>query len=434
MNADRICTWLGLPVGSWPPSHYALLGLEPGASDLELIDQKVHERYAQLRSYQLSQPDEASAAMSRLSQAFICLTDPKAKQAYDDVLFGRVPPPPPAPAAPPAPAPPAAANPAAELESISQADPLAWLFGPWSQPPATAPPGAPPPPKQVLDYQQAPPPPVHVLDWSKAPPPPPRGPDADAPPEDESGGNGVPTVPVAEVVALPGVPVADGTAPQTATAAPPTPAAPHAPPVDPVVDAAQRSEAARRGLGTKRGVYQRIARTRALFRAWEQVGKFLDDPNRRLTRAADAKDFTANLAAVLEGLERFPPILGQNGQPGYYVVGLARQQAIVPIFRRLALSQREVLARDWREGRRLLVSHRQMLRDVVRSLRKHSRYRLSRWIWRWYAGSPRKQTRWRRLVLATAVFMDEHRGLVWALAIVLMLLLAGAWVFIILVT
>jgi hypothetical protein len=418
MNADLICTWLGLPAGAWPPSHYALLGLGPGESDLELIDQKVHERYAQLRSYQLSQPDEASAAMSRLSQAFICLTDPKAKQAYDDVLLGRVPPPLPPPAGPAPPAPPAAEGPPCDLENISQADPLAWLFGPWSQPPVTAPPGAAPPPKQVLDYQQAPPPPVHVLDWSKAPPPPPHAPDAPAPPDEDAGGNGVPTVPVAEVVALPGVPVPDG-ATRAAGAAPPSapaaPSPPAPPPVDPVVEAAQQSEAARRGLGTKRGVYQRIARTRQLFRAWEHVGKYLDDPNRRLTRMADAKEFTANLAAMLEGLEHFPPILGHDGQPGYYVVGLARQQALVPIFRRLSLSQREVLSRDWREGRRLLVCHRQMLRDVVRSLRK--------------------QSRWGRLRHGVRGFVADHRlavGLVLAaflLLVVLGLGFAGWWAY-----
>ena len=83
MENDKIRAWLGLPAGNWPPDHYALLGLSPGEVDAARIEQHVHDRLAKLRCYQLSHPEQATEAMNRLAQAFMCLTDPKAKQAYD---------------------------------------------------------------------------------------------------------------------------------------------------------------------------------------------------------------------------------------------------------------------------------------------------------------------------------------------------------------
>src|SRR5437016_14590192 len=83
MKSDQIYTWLGLPAGAWPPDHYTLLGLSPGERDVARIEQHVHDRLAKLRCYQLSHPDQATEAMNRLAQAFLCLTDPAAKKAYD---------------------------------------------------------------------------------------------------------------------------------------------------------------------------------------------------------------------------------------------------------------------------------------------------------------------------------------------------------------
>src|SRR5438093_1194403 len=83
MTHDMICGWLGLPPGNWPPDHYTLLGLPPGEGNPERIDQEVHARLAKLRCYQISHPELATQAMNRLAQAFLCLTDPSAKKAYD---------------------------------------------------------------------------------------------------------------------------------------------------------------------------------------------------------------------------------------------------------------------------------------------------------------------------------------------------------------
>src|SRR5271157_3425368 len=90
MKHEAICAWLGLVPQNWPPDHYTLLGLEPGEPDVARIEQRVHERLARLRCYQLSHPEQATEAMNRLAQAFVCLTDPSAKKAYDAALgIGR---------------------------------------------------------------------------------------------------------------------------------------------------------------------------------------------------------------------------------------------------------------------------------------------------------------------------------------------------------
>lgn len=115
MNHDLICTWFGLPPGGWPPDHYRLLGLEPGESDAQLIEQRVHQRLDAVRRYQMMHPEQATEAMNRLAQAYICLTEPASKRAYDATLLGM------------------AAVALAEPEPAAEAtlethDPLAWLY------------------------------------------------------------------------------------------------------------------------------------------------------------------------------------------------------------------------------------------------------------------------------------------------------------------
>ena len=82
MDDQLLCSWLSLPAGSWPPNHYVLLGLEPGASDVAVIEASVHERMGILRRYQLTNPELATEAMNRLAQAMICLTDEGARVSY----------------------------------------------------------------------------------------------------------------------------------------------------------------------------------------------------------------------------------------------------------------------------------------------------------------------------------------------------------------
>src|SRR5689334_21814106 len=121
MNYDLICSWLGLPPGEWPPDHYRLLGLEPGEDNAELIEQRVHQRLDSVRCYQMMHPEQATEAMNRLAQAFVCLMEPTAKKAYDAALTGAaaLPETPPAPVAQP-----------------QDVDTLDWLYSP---PPAPRP-------------------------------------------------------------------------------------------------------------------------------------------------------------------------------------------------------------------------------------------------------------------------------------------------------
>jgi hypothetical protein len=79
MNPQILCSWLALPGGCWPPDHHTLLGLPADETDLARIEQKVQERMAKLRGYQLSHPEEATEGMNRLAQAFIQLTENRAQ-------------------------------------------------------------------------------------------------------------------------------------------------------------------------------------------------------------------------------------------------------------------------------------------------------------------------------------------------------------------
>jgi hypothetical protein len=323
MSHELICTWLGLPPGDWPPDHYRLLGLEPGESDHARIEQSVHQKLEAVRRYQLLHPELVTEAMNRLAQAYVCLTDPEARRAYDTARFGRptingasaqLQPPPvrtrPAPANPPpepvAPAPEAAPAAAVDLHPFD----LPALPAALAAPPEAAP----------VEANATLPEPVAAL-------------------------------PTAVVEALP--------------AAPPPPR----PKADPAAEAG-RSPEARRGLGTRRALYRRLAATRHLTRAWEAVGKYLGNPKRKLTKPAEATELIARMKALREALDGFPRLLGEAGQPGYSVVVLAHQPAPVPVLQTLLPGQRETLAQHWKGGRQFLLAHREFLRDEMQALRR----------------------------------------------------------------
>lgn len=304
MSHELICQWLDLPAGSWPPDHYRLLGLERGESDPELIEQRVHQRLDAVRHYQMMHPEQATEAMNRLAQAYVCLTDPASKKSYDAGLMG------------------AAADGAAPV-AVAEAppgkpDPLAWLFGPAALPPSSA-----------------------------TPPPLAR----------------LPSLPLAQPQTL--APVA--TAPEPAE------------PVDPVIAAAQESKPARRGLGTKRALYTRVVATRKLLRVWEELGRYVESSKRRLNRSTDGPELERLLRDLTVLLRRFPRLLGAADQPGYHMIGLARQEDVARSASKLDPGQREVLSRDWLAGHKLLTAHRDFLRLEIRAMRKRTwRQRLAR--------------------------------------------------------
>jgi hypothetical protein len=346
MSHELIYSWLSLPPGNWPPDHYTLLGLEPGADDVARIEEHVQQRLEKVRHYQLTHPDQATEAMNRLAQALICLTDPSAKQAYDLLLFGKHPEAAPAAVAVSASPPSVTPTPARSSRSVRVPSLTTVQVPPGDAPPAERRGGMPTPARGTpATLAQTPLPPVMPVEPLALPAAPPE-----PPPQTEPAPELPPLLPA---VAVPG-----GTpAPQRRKEESPA-------------EAGRSSRVARRGLGTKRALYQRIVRTRQLLHAWEQAGRFLAWPKKRLNKAADAAELVRLMGAIRDLLQGFPPLLGEAGQPGYLVLTLARQQAVVPTFQTLISSQREALARDWWAGRELLEAHRDYLRQEVRGMRR----------------------------------------------------------------
>ena len=327
MDRSVICSWLGLPPETWPPDHYRLLGLEPGEDNAELIEQRVHERLDTVRCYQMTHPEQATEAMNRLAQAFVCLTEPSSKKSYD-VQLGI-----------------AAPTPASETPVSQPPRPntLEWLPNPE------------PAPGDMLNSADVAPP-------QKQPPPLP------------------PVLPAAAMPPITETPVEPDELPMAFPVAPPLPIGPPLEPVDPVLEAAQ-SGPARRGIGTKRGLYRRIAHSRRLLQLWNDLGKYLSSPKRRLSRTVDGPEFVRHLDEIVTLLTNFPPLLGEAGQPGYLVLALTQVDTI-KVFKSFSPHQREALSRDWSAGLKLLTAHRDFLRQELRALRKRPlRQRLLRASW-----------------------------------------------------
>lgn len=320
MEHDKICAWLGLANGAWPPNHYCLLGLKPGEGNVALIEQHVHERLAKLRAYQLSHPEQATEAMNRLAQAFMCLSDPEAKKAYDARHGMQA----------------SAAN-TVPPKSIVNKD---TMHAPVADDTAVG-------PKTQVDWKQTPPPvrtqamPVAVV-----------------PPQAEAASST--PVPLRESPASAGADLV-------------------AQPADVVYNRAQISFEARRGLTTFQAFIDRIDQTRKLLVAWDKAGRYLNWPHRRLRRATDQHNLGRRLQYIGDAMEGFPQLLGRPGQPGYRVVAMARLEMTATMFNMLDLSQREALARDWLAGRVVLLEHRKFLLQEFKARRRVSRIR--RWIW-----------------------------------------------------
>jgi hypothetical protein len=140
--------------------------------------------------------------------------------------------------------------------------------------------------------------------------------------------------------------------------------------VDPAVEAAQ-SAAARRGLASKRALFHRVASTRRLLRLWEQVGNFVGTTRRRPSRSSQVANLLRQLADVREALAGFPPLLGEAGQPGYLILALD-ELGDTQAFLELSGHQREALSRDWKAVHKLLIAHREFLRQEIRAQRRRT--------------------------------------------------------------
>jgi hypothetical protein len=305
MSHDLICAWLGLPAGVWPPDHYSLLGLTPGENDPKLIEERVYERLDAVRRYQMIHPEQATEAMNRIAQAFVCLSEPASKRVYDVALLGS-----------------AAEQPAALAQTataVEDRDPLVLVYNPTGED------AAPPVRLQYDPTNQETAPPIRRA--------------ASAP------------EPILEAIPF-AVPIEEP---------------PHAIPLEPIVEVMPPP----RGGETKRELYHCIAQTRRLSEMWNQAGKYLASPKRRLTRVTEINNLLRVLTDIREKLRSFPPFMGEAGQPGYQVLALA-QLTSAPMFQALEPSQREMLSTDWQAGKQALEAHRASLRQDVLVLRKRN--------------------------------------------------------------
>src|SRR5262249_24615293 len=137
-----------------------------------------------------------------------------------------------------------------------------------------------------------------------------------------------------------------------------------------VYEIALSSFEAKRGLGTARGLYERVFYTRQLIWAWQQAGKYLNRPRRLVARAAELEDLTERFDDIKELMNHFPQILGRPGQPGYRVVAMARLAMTDTMLQTLDAPQRTALARDWLAGLVVLKTHRQFLRKELKRWRR----------------------------------------------------------------
>jgi hypothetical protein len=360
MNPELICTWLNISPANWPPDHYTLLGLRRGENDLGRIEQCVHERLARLRCFQLAQPDQATAAMNLLAQAFSCLTDPAAKKLYDAQLPG-------APFDNPILT--AALLPTPQRSSdvaTERMEPVTVSTLTVSAVIANAAVVEPVPIQAAVQ--------THV-DWQTASAPPVRAIIAVAPPVAAE------ATPKKEAKAMSCDPMIE------------------------VVESAVNSWAARRGLGMRRQIFERVWLTRQLVREWQLVGKSLGRLRAQQARSADEAELAERLNTVAEYLRDFPRLLGRPGLPGYRVLALRRLRPVAKAVLDLDVEQRKNLVKDWLAGHTLLLGYR---RTLLRELRVR-----------------RKSPPWRRLLAATRSFLADHAAVVLiSLGIVLALLLA----------
>lgn len=336
MNHELICSWLGIPIECWPPDHYRLLGLEVGEENTAQIELRVHQRLDAVRRYQMTYPEEATEAMNRLAQAFVCLTEKSAKRSYDATLPGlpKLPIEPSAPTTPvpsSLPSPPPSPNPPPPPIRRPR-DPLIWLYTPNE--------------KEAGSIQ---PPPVRGPGLQTEPPP--------LPPEYGAATAVAPSGETSQTEAEVEDPTR-ATSPEVVSLPPPEP-------VDPILEAARNSRQARKGLNSRKAIYQRVLQTRQLRRMWQRLSRYLDDPTRKLARP-EAESLYKLVERIEEASEGFP-LIGEAGQPGHLIFSLTQLDRARML---LALNegQRESLRRDWEAGLKFLDAHQSFLRQKTAAM------------------------------------------------------------------
>jgi hypothetical protein len=200
-----------------------------------------------------------------------------------------------------------------------------------------------------------------IIDWRAAPPPVRQtAPAEEAIKEPQA-------APVATVEAAPApAPQIAPPAPQPASSlsAPPAP-----PPPDYLAALAQESTHATRNIGTLPLLIERVEQTRRLLVAWLRLGRYVKQPARKLASRAEEKDLSQKWNALVQHLDEYPRFVAQPGRPGYRVAAFARLEMTALMFKSMGRDQRSDLARDWEEGRKVLLLHRSFLRERFKALR-----------------------------------------------------------------
>jgi hypothetical protein len=312
MEYARICRWLGLPDGEWPPNHYALLGIPFIEFTNPQLETQVQKRMRQVRGYQLSHPELATEAMNRIAVAFACLSDPEARQRYNaehNIILA------PAPQAEPAGE---KSAPGSKSRSATDTD-------------AT---GLP----TVLIWANSAVPPVRPTDSAAS-----QVPASDAAPETPG--------------ELPAPAASPSQADQVADSSGETPGQTESGEVkDPILTAAEKSWRIFKGMWSRAILQKRLGVTRALLRSWSQLGRFVAASNQP-PPPAQRKPFRGLLERVDRLREDLPALLGEPGQPGYRVAILAQDEDPVQAFEAMGPDERLLLAHDWKIGTALLRSH-----------------------------------------------------------------------------
>ena len=84
---DPYYEWLGIPPKDQPSNHYRLLGIELFESNLKVIRTAANRQMAHLRTFHRGEHAKASEnLLNEVAVAMVCLVDPEAKAAYDELL------------------------------------------------------------------------------------------------------------------------------------------------------------------------------------------------------------------------------------------------------------------------------------------------------------------------------------------------------------
>jgi hypothetical protein len=84
---DPYHKWLGIPEEQQPPSHYQLLGVDPGETDPEVIAEMAIRQTSHVRTYQTGpHAEECRRLLNEIAQARRTLLDPARRRAYDQGL------------------------------------------------------------------------------------------------------------------------------------------------------------------------------------------------------------------------------------------------------------------------------------------------------------------------------------------------------------